>query len=117
VEDSGRPGQEVRTVYNTVVTELLCPSLRETAERAAQVLGSDLVGVDVITTDPSRPLSEAGGCVNEVNTTPALHHHYDPHPEHLGPLGLAAEVLDLALLRQAARRPEGPVSRSLHPPR
>lgn len=108
VEGAEGPGREVRTVYNSVVTDRLGPSLRETAERAAEVLGSDFVGVDVITTDLSRPLSETGGCVNEVNTTPALHHHYDPHPEHEGPLDLAAEVLDLALLRQAARHRHGP---------
>ncbi len=24
----------------------------------------------------SRPLSETGGVVNEINTTPGLHHHY-----------------------------------------
>ena len=35
-----------------------------------------LAGVDVITPDPSRPLVESGGVINEVNGTPGLHHHY-----------------------------------------
>ena len=31
----------------------------------------------MITTDPAVPLHRCGGVINEVNTTPALHHHYD----------------------------------------
>lgn len=86
VNDAARKYAEVRTVYNETVTHLVCDSLRRDAERAARVVGSDFVGVDVITTDPTVPLHQCGGVINEVNTTPALHHHYDspgaryPHP-------------------------------------
>jgi cyanophycin synthetase len=84
VNDERESLVEIRTVYNADVTAEMCPSIRETAERAAQVLGSDFVGVDLILTDPSRPLRDTGGIINEVNTTPALHHHYDstrePYP-------------------------------------
>jgi D-alanine-D-alanine ligase-like ATP-grasp enzyme len=31
----------------------------------------------VITTDPAVSLHQSGGVINEVNTTPALHHHYE----------------------------------------
>jgi len=48
----------------------------EPARRAAEVLGVRLAGVDVITTDPRRPLAETGGVVLEVNT-PGLDHHYN----------------------------------------
>ena len=77
VDDPARKYAEVRTVYNKTVTHLICCSLRKDAEHAARLVGSDFVGVDVITTDPSVPLRQAGGVINEVNTTPALHHHYD----------------------------------------
>jgi cyanophycin synthetase len=76
VNDASRKYTEVRTVYNETVTHLVCDSLRRDAERAARVVGSDFVGVDVITTDPAVPLQQCGGVINEVNTTPALHHHY-----------------------------------------
>nr|HQU71074.1 hypothetical protein [Calditrichia bacterium] len=36
----------------------------------------DLLGVDLITPDVSRPLDEVGGVINEINTNPGLHHHY-----------------------------------------
>ena len=68
---------ELRTVYNETVTDLICDSVKKSAELAAKILNSDFVGVDLIMTDPSVPLEESGGVINEVNTTPALHHHYD----------------------------------------
>jgi len=77
VNDPARKYVEVRTVYNETVTDLICDSLRKDAECAARLVGSDFLGVDVITTDPAVPLHQSGGVFNEVNTTPALHHHYD----------------------------------------
>jgi cyanophycin synthetase len=68
---------ELRTVYDDDITDIICDDLRETAERAARALRCELAGVDVITTDVTRPLRESGGFINEVNTTPGLHHHYD----------------------------------------
>jgi len=35
----------------------------------------ELAGLDIITTDIRKPLSETGGVINEINTTPGLHHH------------------------------------------
>jgi cyanophycin synthetase len=100
VNDASRKYVEVRTVYNEVVTDLVCDSLRRDAERAAGVVGSDFVGVDVITTDPAAPLHQCGGVINEVNTTPALHHHYDP-PGARYPR-VAADVVRALLRRKAA---------------
>lgn len=68
---------EVRTVYNTDVTDTICSDLTEKARKTAEVLRSRFVGVDVITSDGSRPLEQTGGVINEVNTTPSLHHHYN----------------------------------------
>lgn len=68
---------EVRTVYNKVVTDLICRSLIDNVESAARILRSEFVGVDIITTDPAVPLEKSGGVISEVNTTPGLHHHYN----------------------------------------
>lgn len=77
VNDSGRKKVEVRTVYNETVTDSVCLSIRQVAEKAARILNSDFVGVDFITRDITVPLEQTGGVINEVNTTPGLHHHYD----------------------------------------
>jgi cyanophycin synthetase len=69
--------REVRTVYSEEVTESVGDSVRTQAIAAAKILGSSFLGVDVITPDISIGLFESGGVINEVNTTPALHHHYD----------------------------------------
>jgi len=47
------------------------------ARAAAELLGVRLAGVDVITTDLTKPLSRSGGAIIEVNGTPGLSYHYD----------------------------------------
>jgi D-alanine-D-alanine ligase-like ATP-grasp enzyme len=91
---------EVRTVYTHPADDLICESIRRDAEAAARIVGSDFLGVDVITPDPSVPLAQSGGVINEVNTTPALHHHYDPSREAYPEA--AVRVLEALLRRQAA---------------
>jgi len=81
VNDPHKKYVEVRTVYNEAVTDMICDSLRSDAESAAKILNSRLVGVDFITVDPTVPLAQSGGVINEVNTTPGLHHHYDARLE------------------------------------
>jgi D-alanine-D-alanine ligase-like ATP-grasp enzyme len=75
VNDPHRKQVEVRTVYDTVVTDIIGEDLKKTAVSAAKTLGCEFVGVDFITTDPERSLEESGGFINELNTTPGLHHH------------------------------------------
>lgn len=62
------------------VRDSLCPDLVDQCARAARLVGGRLVGVDVITPDPSKPLNAVGGCVLEVNTTPGLAYHYHGRP-------------------------------------
>jgi D-alanine-D-alanine ligase-like ATP-grasp enzyme len=81
VNDPSRKQVEVRTVYNETATDSVCDTIRHQAELAARIVKSDFLGVDIITTNPRIPLEESGGIVNEVNTTPALHHHYDARVE------------------------------------
>ncbi|HWM54249.1 MAG TPA: hypothetical protein VNO20_02520 [Solirubrobacterales bacterium] len=57
-------------------TAPLADSIKEEARAGAETLGLRLAGVDVITPDPTRPLREVGGVLNEVNGRPGLHYHY-----------------------------------------
>jgi D-alanine-D-alanine ligase-like ATP-grasp enzyme len=98
--NSSRKRVEVRTIYSETVTEILCPSLRRDAERAAGILRSDFLGVDVITMDPTVSLEKSGGVISEVNTTPGLHHHYQRGTERFP--RAAVEAIALLLERKAA---------------
>ena len=91
---------ELRTVYTHPASDLISESIRRDAEEAARIIGSDFLGVDVITLDPSVPLAQSGGVINEVNTTPALHHHYDPSQQARPEVAL--KVMEALLARQPA---------------
>jgi len=51
------------------------PSTVAMGGEIASTFGLELIGLDVIVDDIGRPLQETGGVINEVNTTPGLHHH------------------------------------------
>ena len=68
----------------------LCADVVEQGAQAARLVGGRLVGVDVITSDPSMSLAAAGGVVLEVNTTPGLVYHYHGNP---GGVDVATVVL------------------------
>jgi cyanophycin synthetase len=51
------------------------PAVVETGRRAVAALGLRLAGVDVLTPDITAPLADTAGVINEINTTPGLHHH------------------------------------------
>ncbi len=61
---------------NTTVTHLLCRSVIVAGAQAAAAVGIRFTGIDVITTDPTIPLTESGGVILEVNGTPNLYYHY-----------------------------------------
>ncbi len=48
------------------------------AERVAGIIGLDIAGIDVVTTDISKPLREADGVIVEVNAAPGLRMHVAP---------------------------------------
>ena len=54
------------------------PAVAEKAVLAAQTIGLDIAGLDVIAEDISRPLEEQGGVIVEVNAGPGLSHHVAP---------------------------------------
>lgn len=73
----GRGKTEIRTVFDEDATAEIGAELRAEAARAVAAIGSRFAGVDIITCNPAVALERSGGVVNEINTTPGLHHHYD----------------------------------------
>ena len=75
---------EVRTTYDCTVTNKVCSEVLHDIQEAAQLVGSRFLGVDFITLNASLPFVKTGGKINEANTNPGLHHHYDrqidPYP-------------------------------------
>ena len=74
---SEKRADEVRTVYDEVISGLVSPDLIANGAWVVDAIGSSWAGVDIVTPDPSRPLSE-GGALLEVNTTPGILHHCRP---------------------------------------
>ncbi len=71
------------------VTDLVHPSIAEHAVLAAQVIGLDIAGIDLVTQDISRPLEEQGGVIVEVNAGPGLLMHLKPETGRPRPVGEA----------------------------
>ncbi len=75
------------------VTDIVHPENIFMAERIARVIGLNICGIDVMTSDISKPLSETGGAVLEVNAGPGFRMHLAP-TEGL-PRNVAANVVDM----------------------
>jgi cyanophycin synthetase len=86
---------------NESVRDRMSPSIIEAGMRAASLVGARLAGVDVVTTDISRSLSETGGVILEVNTTPGFHYHYH---NRSGRCPVARHVLNAVLNAPGAIR-------------
>ncbi|NOR20315.1 MAG: cyanophycin synthetase [Xanthomonadales bacterium] len=71
-----RAVNENRAEQNHNVTEQVHPETVELGRRLAADLGVEFAGLDVLCKDISAPLTRANGWMNEVNTTPGVHHHY-----------------------------------------
>ena len=67
-------------------TDAVHPANAAIARRAAAIIGLDIAGLDIITPDIARPLSETGGGIIEVNAAPGLRMHLAPSE------GLARDV-------------------------
>jgi len=61
---------------NFTVREPLSEDLVDQARKAADAAGIRLAGVDVVTSDITKPLHATRGAVLEVNVAPGLHYHY-----------------------------------------
>lgn len=75
------------------VTDIVHPTNIFMAERISRVIGLDICGIDIMTSDISVPLSDTGGAVLEVNAGPGFRMHLAP-TEGL-PRNVAANVMDM----------------------
>lgn len=74
------------------VTHVVHPSNIEMAERISKIIGLDICGIDIIAKNISKPLSETGGAVLEVNAAPGFRMHLFPIKGL--PRNVAAPVID-----------------------
>ena len=74
-------------------TDEIHPDNIEIAEQAAQVIGLDVAGIDMIASDITLPIKDQGGAICEVNAGPGFRMHTHPTEGH--PRDVARPVLDL----------------------
>jgi cyanophycin synthetase len=77
----------------TDVTDLMDPYNVLLAERVAGIVGLDICGIDLLTSDIAIPLNQTRGAVIEVNAAPGFRMHIAP-TEGL-PRNVAAPVIDM----------------------
>jgi cyanophycin synthetase len=63
----------------TDITDDVHPELAACAEAAAQIVGLDICGIDVVCETVLKPLEEQGGGIVEVNAGPGLRMHLSPY--------------------------------------
>ena len=80
------------------VTDIVHPANVSMAERISKIIDLDICGIDVMTSDISKPLSETGGAVLEVNAGPGFRMHLAPTTGL--PRNVAAPVIDKLFPRQ-----------------
>lgn len=86
----------------TDVTDLVDPYNILMAERIAGLIGLDICGIDVMTTDIAIPLNEARGAVLEVNAAPGFRMHISP--TYGLPRNVAEPVVDMLFPRNKPAR-------------
>ncbi|MCB0480851.1 MAG: cyanophycin synthetase [Flavobacteriales bacterium] len=78
---------------STDVTDLVHTYNVFMAERIARIIGLDICGIDIITTNISAPLPETGGAILEVNAAPGFRMHLAPSTGL--PRNVAGAVIDM----------------------
>lgn len=74
------------------VTDIVHPDNIFLAERISKIIDLDICGIDIMTTDISKPLEETGGAILEVNAGPGFRMHLAPTSGL--PRNVAAHVID-----------------------
>ncbi|MEM8676840.1 MAG: cyanophycin synthetase [Cyanobacteria bacterium P01_G01_bin.67] len=72
------------------------------AQRVAKIIGLDIAGIDIVTSDISRPLRDTNGVIVEVNAAPGFRMHADP--SYGLPRNVGASVLEMLFPEQAPSR-------------
>jgi cyanophycin synthetase len=75
------------------VTDELHPMTKMICERVSQIIGLDVIGIDIITTDHKVPLSVGNGGIIEVNAAPGLRMHHSPFKGK--PRNAAKAIIDM----------------------
>ncbi|HWE29752.1 MAG TPA: cyanophycin synthetase, partial [Polyangia bacterium] len=71
------------------VTDTVHPSVARAAIEAAQMVGLDVAGVDIVALNVSQSLELTGGAIVEVNAAPGLRMHVEPSSGKGRPVGKA----------------------------
>ena len=71
------------------VTDIVHPSVAQCAVEAAQMVGLDVAGVDIVAPNVEQPLEISGGAIVEVNAAPGLRMHIEPSSGKGRPVGKA----------------------------
>jgi cyanophycin synthetase len=71
------------------VTDTVHPSVARCAVEAAQMVGLDVAGVDIVAANVHEPLEVSGGAIVEVNAAPGLRMHVEPSSGIGRPVGQA----------------------------
>lgn len=74
-------------------TDIIHPENAELAVRAAQVVGIDIAGIDLVTEDISKSILDTDGAIVEVNTAPGIRMHI--YPSEGKPRDVAKDIVDL----------------------
>ncbi|QCW99070.1 cyanophycin synthetase [Aggregatimonas sangjinii] len=80
------------------VTDIVHPANVSMCERISKIIDLDICGIDIMTSDISKPLSETGGAVLEVNAGPGFRMHLAPTTGL--PRNVAAPVVDKLFPKQ-----------------
>ena len=110
--DSVLPAQEVAYLRATANlstggvaidrTDEIHPQNIWLAERVAKIIGLDIAGIDIVTSDISKPLNETKGVVVEVNAAPGFRMH--AAPSYGLPRNIGASVLEMLFPEQTSSR-------------
>jgi len=73
----------------TDVTDEVAPEVAARVVEAAQLVGLDVAGIDVVAPCVSQPLEQTGGAIVEVNAAPGLRMHIAPSQGKSRPVGQA----------------------------
>lgn len=74
-------------------TDIIHQENAELAVSAAKAIGIDIAGIDMVTDDITKPITETGGAVVEVNTAPGIRMHL--YPSQGVPRNVAKDIVDL----------------------
>ena len=84
------------------VTDIIHPDNAEIAVRAANAIGIDIAGIDVVAEDITKPITGENGCVVEVNTAPGIRMHL--YPSSGTPRNVAKDIADWLFPDEASVR-------------